>query len=225
MQRRAPSGCVAAQDLLRAREQLRVCAAAACPAVVQSDCANWLEEVERALATVVVTAKNAAGSDLFDVKVAIDGQSFLSRLDGMAAPMNAGAHAFHFELASGESRDLQVMIKEGAKNQAVAIILGSTPPSPSAPQVAPQPVDSASTASSPLTTLRWILAGVGLAVSGFVALGDKNGAHCEFQQRLRPRQHGRNQEHGARFGHWVDRWRRLARKWPRPHDLLAEGEP
>ena len=55
-----------AHKLVEAREQLRACAAARCPAVVQNDCATWLVEVERALPTVVLAAKNTAGADLVD---------------------------------------------------------------------------------------------------------------------------------------------------------------
>jgi hypothetical protein len=49
--------------LIEAREQLRACAAAQCPAVVQTDCAGWLAEVEKALRSVVVAAKDGAGVD------------------------------------------------------------------------------------------------------------------------------------------------------------------
>src|ERR1700733_10293046 len=61
--------------LVEAREQLRVCAAAQCPAVVQSDCANWLADVEKALPSVVLSAKSGTGVDLVDVTVSVDGQA------------------------------------------------------------------------------------------------------------------------------------------------------
>src|SRR5271154_3508776 len=70
--------------LVEARAQLRICAAAQCPAVVQTDCATWLAEVDKAMPGVVVAAKNGSGGDLFDVKVSVDGQPLLSKLDGQA---------------------------------------------------------------------------------------------------------------------------------------------
>lgn len=71
-----------AHKLLDARVQLRICAAAECPAVVQSDCAHWLAEVEHALPSIVITARNGAGADLVEVTVSVDGQPLMSRLDG-----------------------------------------------------------------------------------------------------------------------------------------------
>jgi hypothetical protein len=157
--------------LVEAREQLRVCAAAACPAVVQSDCANWLAEVEKALPTVVVTAKSGAGADLVDVTVTVDGQPIVSKLDGQAIPMNAGPHTFHFEGADG-TLDQQVVVTEGEKSQKVAIVLGAPPPAPD------------TGGSSTWKTVGWVLGGVGVAglgvgtVAGIIAMGDKNNAGC-----------------------------------------------
>jgi hypothetical protein len=172
-----------AHQLVEARAQLRACAASSCPAVVQRDCANWLVEVDKSLPTVVVTAKNRAGADLVEVKVSVDERSFVSKLDGAAVPMNPGPHTFHFEGADGTRVDQQVVIKEGEKNQPVAVVLGAAvPPPPPAPTStgATEPVGS----SSPWRTVGWALGGVGVAgvamgaVFGVIAIGDKNGAHC-----------------------------------------------
>ena len=89
--------------LVEARQQLRVCAAGGCPSVVQTDCAAWLADVEKAIPTVVLAAKNGAGADLFDVKVSVDGQPLASRLDGQALPLDPGPHAFRFEGADGRT--------------------------------------------------------------------------------------------------------------------------
>src|ERR1700722_6588464 len=59
--------------LVEAPDALRGRAAVGCPAIVQNDCAGWLAEVEKALPSVVASAKNGAGEDLFDVKVSMDG--------------------------------------------------------------------------------------------------------------------------------------------------------
>jgi hypothetical protein len=177
----------ATHKLVEAREQLRICAAAECPAVVQSDCANWLGEVERTLPSVVVTAKDAAGVDLADVTVTVDGQPFVSSLDGQAKPMNAGSHTFHFERAGSASVDRPVIVREGEKNQSVSVILSAaaaaaTAPAPLGP--APAAPEKAGGSSDTLRTAGWILGGagvVGLAVGtvfGFTAISDKNSAQC-----------------------------------------------
>jgi hypothetical protein len=173
-----------AHKLVEAREQLRICAAAQCPAVVQSDCASWLADVEKALPSVVLTAKNGAGADLADVKVSVDGQPLVSKLDGQAVTMNAGTHTFHFEGTDGTSIDEQVLVKEGEKNQTVAAVLGAAPaPTPPPSQGAESPSNSGGT-SRPWRTVGWALGGVGVVglgigtAFGIIAIGDKSAAHC-----------------------------------------------
>ena len=192
--------------LVEARDQLRICAAAACPAVVQTDCANWLAEVEKALPTVVVTAKSGAGADLVDVKVTVDGQPLVSKLDGQAIPMNAGPHTFHFEGADG-TLDQQVVVTEGEKSQKVAIVLGAPPPAPD------------TGGSSTWKTVGWVLGGVGVAglgvgtVAGLIAMGDKNNAGCNSSNVCNQGTTGAIEEHSAHLGHRLDRWRCAACWW------------
>ena len=174
--------------LVEARDQLRVCAAAGCPAVVQTDCASWLADVEKALPSVVVTAKNGAGADLVDVKVSVDGQPLVSKLDGQAVPMNGGRHTFHFEGADG-SLDQQVVVTEGEKNRRVAVVLGVA-----APAAAPGSGSGANTdgSSSSWRTVGWVLGGAGVVglgvgtVFGIVTLGDKSSAHCDSNNLCDP---------------------------------------
>jgi len=152
-----------------------VCAAAGCPSVVQSDCVTWLAQVDAAVPGVVVSAKSGAGLDLIDVKVTVDGQPFLTKLDGQAVPMNAGAHAFHFEAPDGTALDRDVMVTEGQKSQVVSVVLGAPP--------AAGPATSTS-GTSTLRTVGWVAGGVGVAgvalgaVFGIVAVSDKSSAHC-----------------------------------------------
>jgi hypothetical protein len=174
--------------MVEAREQLRVCAAAGCPSVVQTDCAGWLADVERALPTVVVTARSGAGADLVDVKVSVDGKPLVSRLDGRAVPMDPGSHSFHFEGADGASLDRQVVVREGEKDQAVAVVLAvaravPAAPVPGSPAAATGP--EAGGSSSPWKTVGWVAGGVGVAglamgtVFGIIAMADKSSAHCD----------------------------------------------
>lgn len=179
-----------AHRLLEARERFRTCAAAVCPAAVQTDCAAWLAEVEKALPSVVLSAKSGAGADLLDVKVTVDGQPFVSKLDGEAVPIDPGAHAFHFEGADGAAIDQQVIVREGEKGRAISVVLGASSPAPATPQptgqsTAPPSNGSSPSSSSPWRTAGWILGGAGVAglavggIFGAVALSDKNGAHCD----------------------------------------------
>jgi hypothetical protein len=183
-----------AHKLVEAREQLRVCARRQCPGVVQRDCLTWLGEVEKSLPTVVVTAKDEAGVDIADVKVTVDGDALLDKLDGSAVPMNPGMHAFHFAGSDGATQDRQVLVREGQTNQGVAVVLKKVsatpmapPPSLVAPAVSPAPAPSAPVASggsSAWKTVGWVLGGVGVVglgvgtAFGVAATSNKKNANC-----------------------------------------------
>jgi hypothetical protein len=182
-----------AHKLLEARAKLRVCAQQACPAVVQKDCLTWIDAVEQSLPTVVIAAKDGTGRDLFDVKVTADGQPLTTKLTGDAIAMNPGPHAFHFETADGVVLDQQVMVREGVKNQSVAVVLGQAtgPAAPTPPTANPAgqpdtpPDNATSSGAGPWRTVGWITAGVGVVglglgtVFGVMAMSDKNAANCD----------------------------------------------
>jgi len=159
--------------------------------MVVQDCGGWLADVEKNLPTVVVTAKDASGNDLVDVRVTLDGQPLLAKLTGEALPVNPGPHAFHFEAAGGLTVDRQVLVKQGDKNQEVAAVLGApATAAPAAPQPAPvaptpPPAPASSSSSGAWRTTGWVLGGLGVvglgvgAVFGIVSMNDKSSAHCD----------------------------------------------
>jgi hypothetical protein len=120
--------------LLEAREKFRVCAQEKCPISMQSDCAGWLEAVEKSIVTVVIVATDPAGNSLFDVSVRVDGQPLMTRLAGQAVPVNPGVHMFHFERDDGTTVDRAVQTNEGDKNQKIVVVLGSAPLTPPTPR-------------------------------------------------------------------------------------------
>lgn len=191
-----------ARKLVEAKALFLVCSRPVCPPMVQSDCANWLEDVNRAMPTIVISVRDEAGADLTDVRVSVNDKVLTTKLEGQAFPVNPGRHTFAFQLGDGTRRDREIIIKEGEKDQAVNIVLGkvvapgpdATPavppvaPAP-APATAPAPAPAATPApepgsSSPWRTVGWVTAGVGAAglvfgtVFGFVAIGDTGSAHC-----------------------------------------------
>ena len=178
-----------AHKLIEARDQLRICAQQVCPAIVSRDCLTWLDAVEQSMPSVVVSAKDPSGRDLFDVKVTADGQPLTAKLAGDAVPMNPGPHAFHFEAADGSVLDQQVLVREGLKNQNIAVVLGTAAPAPAPPGASPSAPPDATPAAGgggiPWRTVGWITGGVGVAglalgtVFGVMAMSDKNGAHCD----------------------------------------------
>jgi hypothetical protein len=146
--------CVAAADsslqlreqhkLRAARAQMLVCAASSCPAAVQSECLRRVDQVNGAIPTVVFEAKDAAGNDLSNVKVDVDGQPLTDRLDGSSLQVDPGEHHFHFTAPGGVVVDKTLVVREGEKERRENIVVGAVSP----PSVA-QPAPAAATAPGP----------------------------------------------------------------------------
>ena len=176
-----------AHKLVEARDEFRVCAAAGCPGVVQSDCANWLVGLEKATPTLVVTAKSGAGENLVDVKVTVDGQPFEAKLDGRAVPIDPGTHAFRFEGPDGSTVDEVVVVTEGEQNQRVNVVIGPVPPPGTAGAAATGAAEGGS--RSTWRNVGWVVGGVGIvglgigAAFGISAISNNNSSnangHCD----------------------------------------------
>jgi hypothetical protein len=172
--------------LLATRDALRVCAAAGCPAVVQVDCATWLNEVEAAIPTLVFAAKDGSGADLFDVSVTMDGAPLATKLDGRAVAVDPGPHTFVFGQPDGLRVEKRALVREGEKAQIIDAVLGA-PPAPSGPE----PIRAASPGGSAGKTQKIVaavVAGAGIAglgvggALGLVAKASDNTARAETGQ-------------------------------------------
>ncbi len=105
----------AAGKLREARDQFTICGAESCPALVRNDCATWNAEVAAILPSVVFGARDKQGRDLFDVKVSMDGEVILEKLDGKSVAVDPGKHTFRFETPGAEPITEVVLIKEGER--------------------------------------------------------------------------------------------------------------
>lgn len=151
-----------AGKLLASLEKLRVCVRTSCPAFLRRDCAQWQADVEASLPTVVVAAHADDGRDLVAVRVTVDGAPFADRVDGLARPLDPGAHRFLFEAAGVPPLEQTVVLREGDKRRAVEVIF---PPVPGARPAPPRP-DAPAAEPAGRGPWPWILAGVGLASVG-----------------------------------------------------------
>lgn len=151
--------------LIEARTELIACSSASCPAAIRTDCTQWLAEVERALPTIIVRARDEHG-DRSDVRVSIDGVSAATRLDGLPIPLNPGEHALHFEAPGTKPVDQKVVIEQSSRDRVITVTFASPDGrNQSSRTVEPRPV----AARPPLVS--WILGGAGvLAIGGGSAL-------------------------------------------------------
>lgn len=152
-------------DLTSAREHLLVCSRESCPAVVKQDCVPWLGEIQRAMASVVVLARDPDGKALEAVTVTIDNHVVTEHLDGRPIELSPGAHALRFEAAGAPPVERSITLKDGERARAVEVEL-SVPP-PAKPTEAPPPVTR-----RPIPAGVFVLGTVGvLGVGAFATLG------------------------------------------------------
>ncbi|MBW2524297.1 MAG: hypothetical protein JRI23_08990 [Deltaproteobacteria bacterium] len=142
--------------LLAAEEHFRRCAQASCPDVVRRDCATWLSEVQAAIPSLAVGARDETGRDLTDVRLYVDGELLLERLTGRAVELDPGPHRLRLVPADGREAKAEVVLKEGEKRRAMTVVIEA-------------PDSSSPPSSFEVPAVTWALWGVGLA--GGVAFG------------------------------------------------------
>ena len=182
----------AAGRLHKARESLVVCAQQACPAFVQTDCGQWLTEVDREMPSIVIAAKDKEGNDTTSVRVFVDDQPLLESLGGTAVTVDPGMHQFRFELEGAEPIVKKIVIRQGQKNRDIDVSWApkGAEPALDSPYDAPadeQAVEPDTTAESaepgPLRPYAFIAGGVGAAglisFAVFGALGQSQKSDLE----------------------------------------------
>jgi hypothetical protein len=162
--------------LQAARAQLLICIATSCPGPVRDDCAERLNDLDRAIPSVVFSAKGNTDADLSAVKVTMDGAPLADRLDGTAISVEPGEHTFEFTAEGYPLVSKRLVIREGVKGRLELIAFATAPMSPVIDNkkdpvvpVEPKPLgDAPSTApaSSGLKTWGLIVGGAGLAGVG-----------------------------------------------------------
>lgn len=168
-------------ELLVARQKLRLCASDACPGFMRPDCVEWLAQVERAIPTVVLEAKNDKGY-VFDATVTVDGVVVATQLDGKSIELDPGVHTFRFAREGSPPIEEKLIVRESERGRLVSVSWASATPA-----VVPTPVpDPTVTARSstmservepsapkerPVPASVWIAAGAGVVFTGvFTAL-------------------------------------------------------
>jgi len=122
-----------AGKLRDARSKLSVCIASSCPGPVREDCAQRLEDVQKAIPTVVFDVKDTAGRDLLDVKLSVDG-SAQGSVRATGVPLDPGPHTFRFEAAGAPAADKSVVVREGERERRITVVIGnSVAPPPAVP--------------------------------------------------------------------------------------------
>lgn len=112
-----------ANHLRAARAKLETCAMSTCPALIASDCTQWLADVEQQQSSIVVAANDAAGRPIVDASVSIDGKVVATKLDGTAIDVDPGEHELGVRSSEGESSVQRIVARESEKARLVRIQL------------------------------------------------------------------------------------------------------
>jgi len=150
--------------LREARASLHTCAREICPALVRSDCTQWLAEVEASMPTIVIRAQNARGDDLADVQIELDGHPLTDRLEGLPIDVDPGPHVLAWR-RDGKVAQQEIVVHTAEKNRTVMLRSDSGDAVPTARiSGAPRSEDRFRPAAA-----AWIFAG--LAVAGATSFG------------------------------------------------------
>lgn len=107
-----------------ARKLFLTCAQAACPALVQGDCARFTDDLSRQQPTATFAARDGSGADLPDTTVYIDGVLVATRLDdGRAYDVDPGPHTVKF-LHNDATKTTTVVFNVGEKGRNVLVNFG-----------------------------------------------------------------------------------------------------
>ncbi|MDP9036190.1 MAG: hypothetical protein M3O50_15425 [Myxococcota bacterium] len=161
------------------------CARDACPAVVKTDCAQWLREIDEKTPTIVLKAHDEAGVELTNVIVVMDDSSIAATLDGKPIPVDPGEHLFHFEASGAPAVEQRLVIRPGEHDRLIQVTLvtpaavvsaatapaqvalASVPASAAVDEPSTPPVtESPARTRLPIPLATWILGGVAVAAFG-----------------------------------------------------------
>lgn len=158
----------ASGKLRQAEDELTLCVAPSCPGPVRNDCSERLNEVQRAMPTVVLAVRNGRGDDLTAVRVLLDGSPLTTELGGNAIAVDPGPHTFTFVAEHYASLNEDILVREGEKERSVSVVLqGPAEARPEVPRPPPAPTQVSQVSPRGLSTRQWIaLTTTGVGVLG-----------------------------------------------------------
>lgn len=154
--------------LLQAREALKGCLAAQCPALVRSDCYTWTDELERETPSVIFNVTSQA-VQIVDAHVFVDGGTGEIPNSGTPLRLDPGRHTYRVEFAAhkGVSRDFVVF----AGQRFLQINVDLDPLADAKPASAPPPPPAVER-YRPVTPATYVLLALGIVgAAGFAGLG------------------------------------------------------
>ncbi|TMQ03407.1 MAG: hypothetical protein E6J90_35505 [Deltaproteobacteria bacterium] len=152
-----------------ARKLFLTCAQPACPALVQSDCARFTDDLTREQPSLTFVARDAQGADLPDTAVYVDDSLIATRLDdGRPHDVDPGRHTVRFS-SGGKDQLVTLVVGAGEKGRVVTVVFSAINPAPpAAMRAAAAPTPREPEVSHPRASRYLIVAGAAATLTGGV---------------------------------------------------------
>lgn len=178
----------ASGKLQQTRERLAFCARVECPSFVQNDCERWLEEVERELPSVIVSAPGLAPADAAGVTVKLDGVVVAQGLTGEPISIDPGPHEIIVEHADHGSITRRIVAQQGVQQRRIEVAF-ARPELHASAEAAPPGSGSADFGLRPYSFAAFGVGAVGFgvfAVLGTLGRADQDGLEQDCGQGIAP---------------------------------------
>ncbi len=161
------------RKLVEARALMVSCAQLECPAVVRGSCTEWLAELDKRVPSIVVSAKDAEGRDLTNVRVTVDGKKAPDGISSSAVRLNPGEHVLRYELDGYRAAEEKAVLREGEGLRVLRVTLAHD-----APFLAPTPapVSAAPLPGRAVSPFVFVLGGAAIVAAGFFTYFGLSGA-------------------------------------------------
>jgi hypothetical protein len=153
-----------------ALEQAKSCTRSECSSILVNECVRMYDQIQSEIPTFVFAAKSGDGAELTSVRVLVDGEPVLDKLDGSPRAFDPGVHVFRFEAPGLPPAEITHTARVGDRNRLIEAVLGDQP---AAPSDAPGPGDASAVTAEPkgIPAASYVLGSVGLlALGGFAYL-------------------------------------------------------
>jgi hypothetical protein len=156
-------------SLIEAKHAMATCAARICPALVQTDCAGWLTDIDREIPSVVLRVR-VDGIERYDATVKVNGADIADAL-GKPLALNPGRYEFEVHEKGFAPQNRTVELAQREKYKFVAVDFTTPRESSTESRRVPEASQAPPAPKRPVPTLTWVLGGIGIVgLGGFAAL-------------------------------------------------------
>jgi len=171
-----------------ASNQAMLCSQSTCNQAIVRECISLFESIQAEMPSMVFSARRADGGELTSVRVEMDGQPLLDRLDGKALALDPGSHTFKFITDGFDPKEISHTARVGDRNRLIEVVFGELPPVAGTTGPGAQTAPPAAKPERGIPVASYVLAGVGAVALGTFGYLRVSGVqdYNELNQRCSP---------------------------------------